>query len=1603
MSFFDDIGHSIKKGADKLGDGAEDLYDEGRKKLGEGVNWVAHRAGDGLDKLGFHDAANVADDLGDEFASGMGAHVDEKELGRTEDPDQLLHGNVGNIRRTASHLKDFSAAFDGVGKGMTGLDPGHWRGAGADAFREKFAMHPRQWAYAADACGNASKALETYAETVAWAKERAKEAIGLYKAGKEAQKKAFDTYKANVDAYNRAADAYNAALRQGHDPGTPPVPPGECPNAGADKMREAQELLTDARKQRDAAAATAVAAVKGALKDAPQKPAFTDRARMDLADARTIGAVEGTHFLGGVAKGATGLVKSARTVLPLDPYNVTHPAQYATHLNNLAAGMVTLANHPGRAPAMLLGDQWGKDNAEASGRFGFDAFSALATDGGSLGAAAGRRMAVNSATKGAEELAGRGAGRAATSAEREAGEAGGTSAARAQHEENPSSAGQSDQQKPCGNTDPIDLATGHMFLSQTDAHLPGALPLAFSRRVGSAYRAGRWLGPSWTSTADQRLEIDPEGVVLVCEDGRLLAYPHPAPGVPTLPTHGPRWSLEIDAGGSYTVTDPLTGLTRHFAPPGGHPARHGTALLEQITDRAGRWITYEYDADGTPLALAHHAGRRIRITTEADRITALHLVGAGPGETDVELIRYGYTDGDLTEVVNSSGTPLRFTYDERHRMTAWTDRNGRGYRYAYDDHDRCVFQTGTEGHLRHTFEYGAPDPATGLRVTAVTDSLGHTSRYTFNDRSQLVAETDPNGATTLSRWDRRDRLLSRTDPLGRTAEFRYDGDGRLTAVVRPDGREATASHDGRGLPLEITGPDGTVWRHTYDADGNRVSTTDPTGAVTRYAYDANGHPSSVTDALGNTTRLRCDRAGLPVETVDPLGGVTTYRRDAFGRVTAVTDPLGATTRMRWSVEGRLLQRVEPDGSEQSWTYDGEGNCTTHTDAIGGVTRYEYTHFDLLAARTGPDGVRHEFTHDTQLRLRQVTNPQGLIWSYDYDPAGRLRSETDFDGRTLAYTHDAAGRLTARTNALGQTIAYEHDVLGRVVAKNADGAVTTYAHDAAGRLLEAAGPDATVVYGRDRLGRVKSETTDGRTLTFAYDRLGRRTRRVTPAGAVSTWTYDAASRRTSLTASGRVFDIEHDAAGREIARHFGDGLTLSHEWDAAGRVTAQSLTLSGASLQRRDYTYRRDGYLTAVNDRSFELDAVGRVTAVTAPDWQERYAYDETGNQTEAAWPTGHPGAEAQGPRAYTGTRLTHAGNVRYEHDAQGRVVLRQKTRLSRKPDTWRYAWDAEDRLTSVTTPDGTCWRYVYDPLGRRIAKRRLTPTGETAEEVTFTWDGPTLTEQTTTSADLPDPVTLTWDHDGLRPVSQTERISAADAPQREIDSRFFAIVTDLIGAPTELVDESGTTAWRTRATVWGTTTWSRTSTAYTPLRFPGQYFDPETGLHYNFHRHYDPETARYLSPDPMGLEPAPNPVAYVHNPCTWADPLGLAPEGCPRGGADGPANAANGERLRQQLREEAGPVGSIQGIEDIMENPQILSGGVLPEEVRGALIGERGWREETLGRGGHAGQGWVLREYTEGGEPTGRMLRWHPGGGHHGDGAYWRVKGWEGDLGGVIR
>ncbi|MFJ3336706.1 polymorphic toxin type 30 domain-containing protein [Streptomyces sp. NPDC086766] len=1040
--------------------------------------------------------------------------------------------------------------------------------------------------------------------------------------------------------------------------------------------------------------------------------------------------------------------------------------------------------------------------------------------------------------------------------------------------------------------DPIDVATGDMALTRTDVTLPGVLPLVLERVHVSSYRFGGWFGPSWASTLDQRIQADEEGFVYAAADGARLCFPVPdaETGEGVRPeTAGSRlllsWDEETD--GALRITDPDTGLIHVFHSPVAAAGDMAVDLpLQHIQDRNGNRITVEYDRGDIPARVVHSGGYRIALDHDASasRVTGLRLLDPdapeGPGIT---LLTFGYDEtGRLTEETNSSGLPLRYTYDPDGRITSWTDRNDTTYWYAYDERGRVTATGGTGGALASTLTY---EDAT--RTTRVTDSLGHTRVYEHNEALRLVRETDPLGNSTHQEWDEDHRLTSVIDSLGYVTRYRYSRSGDIAAIVRPDGREVRAEHNALGLPIVITMPDGGVWRQEYDEKGNRTAVTQPTGATTSYVYDSQGGLRSVTNALGETTFVQCNRAGLLVGVTDPLGASGSYKRDAFGRPTSIVSPLGHATQIQWTVEGKPSCRTAADGTHETWEYDGEGNCVSHRDAQGAVSCFEYSYFDLLKARTDPGGARYEFEHDTELRLTKVTNPHNLTWSYGYDRAGRLVRETDFDDRQVTYGYDVAGRVISRTNALGET-SFELNALGQVVRKNAMGKVTSFSYDLTDGLAQASNPDATITLSRDHHGRLREETVNGRTISYEYDVLGRRIARTTPSGARTTWAYDSAGNCTRMVASGRPIEFDYDMSGREVTRSIdGGALTMAHAYDAVGQLSRHSVMGStGSLLQQREYTYGAGGSLVAVDDMTsgtwrFDLDTVGRVISVQANNWTERYAYDEVGNQARAEWPAVHPGQEEVGARSYVGTHLMSAGRVHYEYDALGRTTVRRKDRISRKPDMWRYSWDAEDRLKSVVTPDGTRWRYEYDPLGRRTAKIRLAGGAESVvERVDFVWDGVTLCEQSTTSLSAPTPVVLTWDHKGLRPIAQTERIVASDLDPKEVASRFFAIVTDLVGAPTELLDGDGRAAWRTRSTVWGVTAWSRDSAAYTPLRFPGQYYDPETGLHYNHFRHYDPETARYSSPDPLGLSPAPNPTTYVVNPHSWVDPLGLSP--CPK-------------------------------------------------------------------------------------------------------------------------
>ena len=357
------------------------LWNDAKQAVGAGISDGAHALGDGLNAVGLHGAARAVDALGDKAGYDLGADVPEMQLGHTADPAELVHGDPAAIRSSASRLRTFSSAFGETASGLRGLDTAHWTGSAADAFRAKFAPQPAKWQDASSANGTASGALESYAGTVETAQDGGRQAIDLYAQGEQATAAAQAAYNQQVAAYNGAAQAYNGQLASGQNPGTPPTEPGPFTDPGEAMRQHAQQILSEARSSRDAAAASAAAAIRPATDLAPAEPSLESQLGDDFSDGLQVGSLASVSFADGVVDGAANIVKFARSIDPEDPWNIEHPAEYAAGLSGTAAGLTSDVINPEGLVKGLVGTGWAGDPVQAAGRLVPDIALAVGTDG----------------------------------------------------------------------------------------------------------------------------------------------------------------------------------------------------------------------------------------------------------------------------------------------------------------------------------------------------------------------------------------------------------------------------------------------------------------------------------------------------------------------------------------------------------------------------------------------------------------------------------------------------------------------------------------------------------------------------------------------------------------------------------------------------------------------------------------------------------------------------------------------------------------------------------------------------------------------------------------------------------------------------------------------------------------------------------------------------------------------------------------------------------------------------------------------------------------------------------------------------------------------
>jgi RHS repeat-associated protein len=1051
--------------------------------------------------------------------------------------------------------------------------------------------------------------------------------------------------------------------------------------------------------------------------------------------------------------------------------------------------------------------------------------------------------------------------------------------------------------------EPVDVAHGDFLQPLSVLMIPGILPLTLSRIYRSGSTKCGLFGKKWTDEWSVTLTTHGNRLHFTDHDGVVLYYPLPQDGLfrQTVNSRQTNYRLSGNIQGELTLLDRRTHQTRVFSPSG-----DGVWQLSAIHDHYDNRI--DFLRTGGLLTEVHHSdGYRLVLAWQQQKLTSIDLVIPQPQR----LVTCHYdSHGFLAECDTFQFTHLWHDYSPEGFMTRWRDTDKTCVDIAYDTRGRAVSTRSTEGYYDDRFIYNDDE-----RCTTYIDAEGGETRYWYNDDGLVIRSLDPLGRETLTLWDNT-QLQSRTDALGRTTEYHYTRDGDIHHLSLPGGYGVCYGYNDDGQLTRLTTPDRQVWQWDYDDHGSRVSQTDPQGRVQQFSYGEQGDLLRQVLPGGATWQWRYDALRRVREMVAPDGGVTQTEQDILGRLLSVQDPLGFTTQFHHSrdhagPQGSVEEIHRPDGVWELLRQNSEKLPESVTDGEGKTTRYEYGAFDLLTAVIRPDGERLACRYDKLTRLTGIINTEGEEYHLTYDKAGQLIAETDFTGRTLTYAYDAAGRCVRTSFPDGTHLSRRYNVTDQVTDEtvtqgDSDRTLsrTTYRYDPLCRLVEARNNDATVTYEYDDTGKITAETINGRRTEYHYNsERDTITQRIT-GDVTEYFTRGLTGALTSWQLAGHApLTFEHDLCGQEIARQSGAGFRQQLGYTPTGMLTTQQ----AGSLLRREWLYDRAYNLTMTADshrgmRVNSLTANDQInhstwTSSNRPVQEERFTYDSNLNiARRQTWFNGVMESESRQcqrhgrvvscedkvwrhtthrinpdsgmPEGGKFVRVIRDEQTTWKYDVNGRLVEKRVDKGGYRPLEWRYRWDARSQLTGLETPDGERWEYKYDPFGRRISKRCI---NRDKPGMHFHWNGDQLTEEIPVSPDgIPeDENAIRWIYEpgSFTPLARYEK------------GLLHYAVTDTVGRIQELMTEVGTIVWRGQQQLWGREEGiNQEAHPRCRLRFPGQYEDEESGLYYNRFRYYDCGTGQYLSADPVGLAGGLNTYAYVVNPLTWVDPLGLT--GC---------------------------------------------------------------------------------------------------------------------------
>jgi RHS repeat-associated protein len=275
----------------------------------------------------------------------------------------------------------------------------------------------------------------------------------------------------------------------------------------------------------------------------------------------------------------------------------------------------------------------------------------------------------------------------------------------------------------------------------------------------------------------------------------------------------------------------------------------------------------------------------------------------------------------------------------------------------------------------------------------------------------------------------------------------------------------------------------------------------------------------------------------------------------------------------------------------------------------------------------------------------------------------------------------------------------------------------------------------------------------------------------------------------------------------------------------------------------------------------DFDAVHRPTSIAWSGLAElTLGYDNVGNVSSLTDNT-----SSAAPTPFWLTKYDYVGN-RLDNvvDSTLRHYLYDDAGNTTDDGMRTFIYDQGQRLVQVKQGTTILVENEYDGKGRRVIKRA----NDGATVTVFHYD---LFDRLIAETDGQGNLKVEYIYMEGRPLAQIRHTGSSEA--------VYYYHADHLGTPRMMTNNAGAVVWRVETDPFGNEIGTPIKTVENNLRFPGQYFDAETGLHQNYFRTYDPTLGRYREADPIGLEGGENPYIYVfNNPLNLIDPSGLGAE-----------------------------------------------------------------------------------------------------------------------------